>query len=332
MKITELIKKPIKIAEAIALGGKQGWDFLIRYGYFRIKGRHFTLNFATTFECDNACPICYFYADIKYMIKKYPDFKAQMKDQPLEFWRPILEENAKLGNTAVATGGEPGRRPDLLKLAFDIYREKLMIITNGTRRISPEIQCRIFASLHGPPKIQREMTGRDNFEIVTENMRGDKRYILSPVLSTVNYQYIEYLVKLSLELGIDGVMFSLYTPQILPPGQVDPFLLEGEKLKATVKELHRVLDEYPEAVWLTHGMIDLFESKQHQYGCNLRRGWVKSVDPRGVRKNKCVMGENANCSQCGCIIPVAMRDLENLDRKAIPVVMKFGFKPKKAAE
>lgn len=326
MEVTELAKKPLKLLEAFLLGGKKGWEFLIRYGYFRMKGRHFTLNIEATFGCDNNCPFCYFEADIDYMIKRYPGFKAEMKDQPLDFWRPIFEENEKLENTLVLTGGEPGRRMDLVKLAFDIYKQKLMLITNGNRAFPKEIDCRIFVSLHGPPEIQQKMTGRNNFGKVTDTMRGDKRYILSPVLSTVNYQYIEYLVKLSLELGVDGVMFSLHTPR---EGQVDPFVLEGEKLKKTIKELHRVLDEYPEAVWLTHGMIDLFESKKHQYGCNLKRGWVKTLSPTGRKKKKCVMGENADCSRCGCIIPIAMYDLEKLNRKAIPVVMKFGYSPKK---
>lgn len=325
----EMVNKIVKLAEAITLGGKEGWNFLVRYTYFRTKGRHFTLNFEATYGCDNACPICYFDADIAFKKSKYPGFERQMRDQSLEFWRPILEENAAMGNTCVLTGGEPGRRPELLEMAYEIYKQKLMIITNGTRRISPEVQCRIFASVHGPKSIQREMTERDNFDRVTENIRGDKRYILSPVLSKVNYRYIEYLVKLSLELGIDGVMFSLYTPQILPRGKTDPLLLEGEELKWTIQELHRVLDEYPEAVWLTHEMIDLFGSKQHQYGCNLRRGWVKTLDPRGVQKGPCVMGENIDCTKCGCIIPVAMRDLENLNRKAVPVVMKFSYSPQK---
>lgn len=317
-----------KLLEAMVLGGKEGWEFLIRYGYFRIKGRHFTLNLEATFGCDNACPICYFDADIAFKKKKYPGFEQEMKDQSLDYWLPILQENFRLGNTCVLTGGEPGRRPELLKMAYEIYGQKLMIITNGTRPISKDIQCRIFVSIHGPKSIQKEMTGRDNLDRVTENVRGDKRYILSPVLSKVNYRYIEYLVKLSLELGIDGVMFSLYTPQILPPGQVDPLLLDGKELKETIRELHRVLDEYPEAVWLTHGMIDLFGSKQHHQGCNLKRGWVKTLDFRGVQKGPCVMGENIDCSNCGCIIPIAMRDLESLNRKAVPVVMKFGYTPK----
>lgn len=313
----------------MVLGGKEGWSFLSRYTYFRILGRHFTLNFEATYGCDNACPICYFDADIRYRKNQNPGFADQMQDKPIGFWIPILEENAKLNNNVVVTGGEPGRRLDLLRMVYQIYKNKMMIITNGTRKIPTDIDCRIFASVHGPKTIQIKMTGKDNFDKVTENIRGDKRFILSPVLSKVNYKYIEYLVKLSLELGIDGVMFSLYTPQVLPEGEIDPLVLEGEELKETIKELHKVLDEYPEAVWLTHGMIDLFESKQHQHGCNLKRGWVKTLDPRGERKNKCVMGENADCTKCGCIIPVAMRDLENLNRKAVPVVMKFGYTPKK---
>lgn len=323
------LDKTLKLAEAIILGGKEGWNFLIRYGYFRIKGRNFTLDIESTYDCDNECPFCYFHADIEYRLKINPDFKEEMKDQPVEFWRPILEEDAALGNNAVFSGGEPGLRIDLLRLASKIYKGRIMAITNCNKLIPQDIDGRFFASIHGPKEIQRKMTGRNNFDLATKNIRGDKRFILSPVLSTVNYQCIEYLVKLSLELGVDGVMFSLDTPQILPEGQVDPFVLEGKQLKATIKELHRVLDAYPEAVWLTHEMIDLFESKQHRHGCNLKRGWVKTLDPRGIQKNKCVMGENADCSKCGCIIPVAMRDLENLNRKAVPVVMKFIYTPPK---
>lgn len=321
------INRIAKLGEAVFLGGREGLSLLYRYACFRFFEREFVLNTEVTFKCGNNCKYCYFEADLRYKIQRDSSFREKMKDLPIEFWQKEFLNNFKKGNSLVITGGEPAKRPDVLKMAYEMYQEKLMIVTNGTERIPDEVQCRIFASINGPREVHNKMARKDAFDAAAENIRGDKRIILSPVLSTVNYEYIEYLVKLAMELGVSGVTFSFYTPQKLPEGQIDPLLLEGEKLKRAVQDLHRVLDEYPDVVFLTHGMIDLFESKEHKNGCNLKRGWVKTLDPRGEKKGPCVMGENIDCDNCGCEIPVLMRDLENLNRKAVRVAGMFSYKP-----
>ena len=212
--------------------------------------------------------------------------------------------------SAVLTGGEPSLRPDVIQSAYRIF-DNLTIVSNGMIRISDEIQTRLFISLDGPREVHDRIRGRNSFDTIIENISGDRRVVLTPTLSTTNFRYIDELVRITREAGVEGITFSTYTSHMK---EGDPLLLQGDDLRQTTDALRLALKRNGDIVMLTKRIIDQFSKKTFYRKCYLRnRKQEVSYDARMKQKEPCVLGEGVNCSTCGCIVPVIAHTMSRAD-------------------
>jgi sulfatase maturation enzyme AslB (radical SAM superfamily) len=225
----------------------------------------------------------------------------------------IFQEHKKGGATAAyLTGGEPALRMNVIVIANRIFDE-IGIISNGTIKIPENMQRRIFISIDGPKEIHNRIRRADVFDKVLDNIKNDKRVILTPTLSTTNYKYIDQLIDIAQKSNVEGITFSTYTSH---RETGDPLLLEGEKLDWTVNKLMEVWNKNREIVLLTPRVINLFKTKEHYKRCFFRGNNFISFDANMNIKKPCTLGRGVNCKTCGCIVPIISYAAERIDLRA----------------
>lgn len=260
------------------------------------------VNYEITSRCNLKCEHCYWHKTLK-STKELSDAE----------WKKVFLEHRKKGAThAHLTGGEPGLRPNVIRLARDIFKG-IGIVSNGTIKIPNDIQTRIFVSIDGPATIHNKIRGVKIFDKVMKNIKDDKRIILTPTLTTTNYKYIDTLVEIARESGVEGITFSTYTSH--SKGK-DSLLLQGKQLDEAMNSLLRVWKKNKDIVYLTPKIIKILKTKAHYKTCFFLGNDFVSYDATINIKKPCVIGEGVNCSTCGCIVPIVAHALKLADVRA----------------
>jgi Fe-coproporphyrin III synthase len=260
------------------------------------------VNYDVTSQCNLNCEHCYW--------RKTRNSGEEVSD---EQWAKLFQAHKERGATAAyLTGGEPALRMNVIAIANRIFDE-IGIISNGTIKIPENMQRRIFISIDGPKEIHNRIRRADIFDKVLENIKNDKRVILTPTLSTTNYKYIDQLIEIAKNSNVEGITFSTYTSH---RETGDPLLLEGEKLDWTVNKLMEVWNKNREIVLLTPRVINLFKTKEHYKRCFFRGNNFISFDANMNIKKPCTLGQGVNCKTCGCIVPIISYAAERIDIRA----------------
>jgi MoaA/NifB/PqqE/SkfB family radical SAM enzyme len=260
------------------------------------------VNYDVTSQCNLNCEHCYW--------RKTRNSGEEVSD---EQWEKLFQAHKERGVTAAyLTGGEPALRMNVIVIANRIFDE-IGIISNGTIKIPENMQRRIFISIDGPKEIHNRIRRADVFDKVLDNIKNDKRVILTPTLSTTNYKYIDQLIDIAKISNVEGITFSTYTSH---RETGDPLLLEGEKLDWTVNKLMEVWNKNREIVLLTPRVINLFKTKEHYKRCFFRGNNFISFDANMNIKKPCTLGRGVNCKTCGCIVPIISYAAERIDIRA----------------
>ncbi|MFC1721301.1 radical SAM protein [Patescibacteria group bacterium] len=273
-------------------------------------------NYDITSRCTYRCEHCYFY-------KSYPEDRAQ-KDLTDKQWCQKFTDDFKNGiRYAYLTGGEPALRPKVIKLADAIFN-MVVIFSNGTVKIDPQIRRSIFVSLDGPRQIHAQIRGADAWDKVMANTKDDKRVLFTCTLSTTNDQAIEEVYQIAKRQNVCGVMFGFYTSD-KKDFRSDPLYLSGERRKKALAKLAELIKRDPRYVFVTPKMLKVYRDQRHKNRCSfhLKNGSALSYYPDGRRKSQCVVGEEANCDCCGCPQPVAVYAAGQLDWRALSLAEKF---------
>lgn len=265
-------------------------------------------NYDITWQCNLNCEHCYW--------KKYSYGKKELTD---EEWEKAFKEHRKKGLICAAlTGGEPSLRQNILSTANNVF-DSIYIISNGTRKISENINRRIFVSLDGNRETHNGIRGANIFDKVIQNIKNDKRVVITSTLSKTNLGQIEEIVRIARDANVFGITFSLYTAD----SPNSNLLLKGNDLDYAISTLKKVKKENPDFVFLSSKMIDAFKTKEHIKNCFLRSKFVISYYPDLSVKTPCVLGQNIDCSTCGCIVPIYIHCIRKLDIESAKVISRM---------
>lgn len=275
------------------------------FEYFLTKSRNTitVANYDITARCNLRCRHCYFFKTLDDHIDEPSD----------EAWAKIFNDDYRKGvRIAYITGGEPGLRPEVLRHAHNIF-SSVVIVSNGTIRVPQDIQRRIFVSLDGNREVHNNIRGSDCFDRILANVRGDKRVVFTPTLSTANYHLIDELVEITKLSGTAGILFNLYTSHSL---NGDPLLLQGEQLDETLQKMEAARRKNRHLVLLSPRMIQMFRTKEHVKHCGFLKGLYLSYFPDLEPKQPCVLGKEVNCATCGCVVPIFITAVKKVDVRA----------------
>ena len=282
-----------------------------------IKKIPLAVNYDLTWKCNLRCNHCYFFSSASEL--DFPE-KKELTD---EEWIKVFKHHKNMGiNSAALTGGEPTLRMNLLEEAVKIF-PSVQIASNGIIKMpwfKTKKQPIYWVSLDGREETHNAIRGAEIFHKVTENIRNDKRVLISTTLTAMNYNEIEDVVKIAHDLGVSGLFFLMYTGYT-----GDPLLLKGKILRKTVKNILKAMKDYGDFILISKKMLELYVTKAHVKTCMMRSGTVRCYYPNGQRKF-CVMGNSPKlCANCGCIVPVGSHALSSLDVETIEKLKKFPF-------
>lgn len=277
------------------------------------------VNYDLTWKCNLRCKHCYFYSSANELGGNIKDRKELTDEE----WIKVFKYHKNMGiNSAALTGGEPTLRMNLLHEAVKIF-PSVQIASNAIIKMpwfKTDKQPIYWISLDGREETHNAIRGAEIFHKVIENIRNDKRVLVSTTVTAMNYDEIEYVVKIAHDTGVSGLFFLMYTGY---PG--DPLLLKGQILRKAVKNILKVMDDYGDFILISKKMLECYITKEHVKNCMFRNGNVISYYPDGKRKF-CVMGNSPKlCQNCGCIVPVASHALSTLDPETVDKLKKFPF-------
>src|SRR5262249_20319951 len=103
--------------------------------------------------------------------------------------------------------------------------------------------------------------------------------------------------------GVKGFLFSFYTPI---ESISDPLFPGWEKRDEVIDQLIALKETvYGDFILNEPRVLELMKSQNSKKVTDRCQFITKgfSLDPMGARKQKCMMGEKADCDRCGCIVP-----------------------------
>ncbi|UCC21315.1 MAG: radical SAM protein [Promethearchaeota archaeon] len=299
---------------------KKGFSYGYHYLKHRVKRIPLGVNYDLTWHCNLKCKHCYFNSSVEELSKNLATIRDELTN---EEWLKVFKYHSDMGiRSASLTGGEPTLRMSLIYKAIKIF-PSVQIASNGIIKLpwfQHHKQPIYWVSLDGGEEKHNEIRGAKIFQKVIENIKNDKRVLISTTITAMNYREIENVVSIVYKTGVSGIFFLMYTGY---PN--DPLLLKGEKLKYVVESILKVMKDYGDFILISKKMLEFYITKEFISHCIFKRGGIKSYYPNGQRKF-CVMGNSALlCENCGCIVPVASYALSKLDSETIDKLKKFPF-------
>lgn len=251
-----------------------------------ISGVKYFAEVDVTDNCNLRCKHCYHF-------KGKEEFKR--KEVSVDIWKKRFNELYKTGvRFILLVGGEPALRNDVLMLADKIF-PFIYVITNGTIKIPRNFNHLLFVSLDGMEEINDSIRGKGVFSKVINNYSGDKRVAINMTITTNNYKDLEDVVNVAKENGFRGVVCNICASGT----DVEvPLCIKKNERKMIIEELKRVKTLYPKDFLLSKQMIKWYENPDHRGSCH----WGDEVLHFDVSWNRrrC-FGNNADCSNCGCL-------------------------------
>ena len=275
-----------------------------------------------TRRCNLICPDCYVYNfNPEYNGLTRQEIVKNLENDELKYenYKDIfINEYNKGCKSVFLIGGEPTLRMDIIELAYEYFGRNMTLITNGLIKIPSNMKFPFAVSIDGGAKIHNNIRGVGTWERIHNNYTEDHRVMLSCCLRKNTANQIQKIIDDWIDTSVFGVSFFFLTP---PKGNPNVTVLNEER-KYAKNELHRVVDEYPNFVRMTHGLVDLLYDL-NKGECPVFK-YAKWYDYKGDLVNYCLLGKNADCSLCGCITPLYLRMISKwwkyLDKRMINIL------------
>ena len=283
------------------------FDLVKIYVYAYLTGKPTRYTHEITRRCNLFCPDCYvFNFNPFYHNKTRQEIMDELSNNELSYddYKRIFEDEMSCGCKSVfLIGGEPTLRMDIIELAYSYFGRNTMLITNGLIKIPIALKFPFAISVDGGKIVHNKIRGEGTWERIFNNYSEDHRVMLSSCLRKGTVNQIQKIIDDWIDTDVFGVSFFFITP---PKGNPSITLI-GKEREYAKKELHRVVDEYPNFVRMTHGTVDLL--------CDINKGVCpvyrvsRWYDYQGNLMYNCLLGEKADCSLCGCTSPLYFKML-----------------------
>jgi len=247
-----------------------------------------------TYRCNLNCKHCYFKEygyDNELTDEQWIAFFEALKETPFPFYQ------------ASWIGGEPLLRKELVGRLMKMFRSNV-VATNGTIPLPDWPDCNFYVSVDGTREYYRDMRGQEwMYDRIIENTnRPDLRIIIAMVVARNNWQCIPEMLREWSQRPVKGILFQFYTPI---RGQSED-LWPGWALRDRVIDmLIRLKYTYGDFIINPVSMLRLMKSDLAP-AVTARCPYARdsyALAPDGSRKFPCMMGEKADCSRCGCVLP-----------------------------
>jgi len=293
----------------------------LELGYYALRNLLFGVKFPVgisvdvTCRCNLNCKHCYF--SRQHHTKELPGNELLSK---------IKETKRKYPSILHASwvGGEPLLRKDVVEEGIKLFPLN-MVVTNGTMELPKWKNCAFNVSVDGTREYYEKIRGFGIYDKVKGHAnRDDVSVNVVCVLNRQNYHCIEDMLKEWEKTRVNGVNFDFYTPI---KGIRENLWLNWKERDKIILKLLELRKQYGDFLMNPEPVLEMMlseNSKKITEDCIVPKA-VVCLDPMGKRKLPCVIGNKADCSRCGCVIPFFMESV--LIRKHIRsfLITKKGF-------
>lgn len=280
-------------------------DLIKIYGISSITKKPTRYTHEVTRRCNLCCPNCYVYnfnPSYTSLTRQQILEEVEKNELSVEDYKKLFEEEISQGCRSIfLIGGEPTLRMDIVELAYSYFRRNTTLISNGLIKIPAELKFPFAVSVDGGKAVHDTIRGKGTWDRIYKNYADDHRVMLSSCLRKGTVDQIQSIIDEWIDTEVFGVSFFFITP---PKGDSSIAITGNDRTYAR-KELHRVVDEYPRFVRMTHATVDLL-CEENTGECPALR-FSRWYDYQGTLMNHCLLGENADCRLCGCISPLYLK-------------------------
>lgn len=257
-----------------------------------------------TNRCNLRCEHCYFFAEDH----------TNERELPIEQWVEKLEAMKADGHPMTLctwVGGEPMVRKELIDAGRKYFQHNT-IVTNGTMDLPDWPDCTWVISIDGTEEAFARMRAPGIYQKIKQNVidHPELSIQISCVLTSITKDCVEDLIKEWGPLAHGGIIFDFFTPVT---GLDEALWLDWPTRDALIDQILELKKKYPGFVNMMDSTIELMRSnkaKQVTDNCEFRLK-AFAFGPTGETKGKCMMGDNADCDRCGCVVPFHMATLSN---------------------
>ena len=262
-----------------------------------------------TNKCNLRCKHCYFFQSEhprELSVEEWHErFKALKKKYPFLY-------------SATWVGGEPLLRPEVIEKNMHLFTHNL-VVTNGSLEFPDWKKVYFHVSIDGDEKSHDETRGVTGlYSKIKKHVASAKDIKITGAMciTNVNKHSVKKVLEDFYDSNLAGFLFDFYTPMLKNPN--DPLCVSN-------KEKDEILDqliEYKKGKYskFIYMPVEVFESMKsgvmHKVTstCQFRKAGL-ALDSAGSVKPKCVMGPEANCLHCGCVVPYYLN--YRIDKKQI---------------
>ncbi len=258
-----------------------------------------------TNRCNLRCKHCYFYAH------DYDEKQELTDDEWIEKLESLKDTDFPFYQCSWV-GGEPLLRKELIERGMKYFRSNL-VATNGTIELPSWPDVNFYLSVDGKKEIHDTIRGKGCHDKIKKNaQRPDLKIHVSMVVNKMNYRDIEYFIEEWRDAGVKGCLFQTHTPI---KGMKNDDLWTGWELRDEILDkLIRLKEEkYGDFIGVPSYVLKLMKSdkcKEVTRNCLFKQVSF-CLDPQGQIKKPCMMGPQADCLRCGCVLPFHLWALED---------------------
>ena len=252
-----------------------------------------------TNKCTLRCKHCFIYRDGN------PNERAEEMESSVMISK-LSELRRRHGiKTMLWMGGEPLLRKDVLIEGTKIF-ERNTVTTNGTLELIPLQRCTYVVSLDGPPDLNDAIRGKGCFEKVMKTLSEvpddfEPTVMCQCVVTKLNEEHLEELVKILMPTRAKGLTFSFYVPCAVDESEYTWKSLE--RRDKAVRTVMGLKEKYPNFVWNNRKALELTlsgNSKKVTDNCPSKK-YVLPLYLNGDEFTTpfCCYGNDVDCDLCG---------------------------------
>lgn len=256
-----------------------------------------------TKRCNLRCEHCYFFAE-----------EHKERELTVDEWIEKLEAMKAAGHPMMLctwVGGEPMVRKPLIDVGRKYFKHNT-IVTNGTMELPDWPDVTWVISIDGTEEAFAKMRAPGIYQKIKENVQrhAELKIQISCVITSLTVDCIEDLIVEWGPLARGGIIFDFFTPV----NKLDESLwLDWPKRDAVIDQLFALKKKYPGVINMLDSTLDLMRSKNSRKvtdNCLFKKK-AFTLGADGKPKGKCMMGENADCDKCGCVVPYYMATMNS---------------------
>ena len=187
------------------------------------------------------------------------------------------------------------------------------MLSRNQKGRAPEIFiCTWVISIDGTEDAFAKMRAPGIYQKIKQNVisHPELRIQISCVITSITRDCIEDLIQEWGPIARSGIIFDFFTPVT----NLDESLwLDWQERDAMIDNLLAWKKKYPGVINMLDSTLELMRSKNARAVTDNCEFKLKAfaLASTGEPKGKCMMGDNADCDRCGCVVPFHMATLSN---------------------